>query len=345
MKNLVFRNPGFEAQIDRSIVRCVTGTATGFVDENATTHWPTGFWNGASYEVIVGAAKGRSGTISTSTAPSGGSGTQFLFVDTGVPPAAGDYILLRKTESGGVTAGWVPSVTNGGAIVEETSDLAGDTPGHQAVRMTAIGTGQSARMTAVFDASVAGPFVQLNGSFRLSFKAKGAGGNNQLAVFLGRGSPANLAFINRNVSLSGAWDTYTLDFAATENGSSRGPVQLIFTVLNPSAALLDDVSLLPLTGDPANPTVFRDPVVNALKSLNPGILRYWVEDLGDSLDNEIAPPFARLRANYSSQNLLHEDLLYGLHEFLELCDVLHAEPWYVVPTTFSTSLSVATSFS
>ena len=336
MKNLVFRNPGFEGLISRSIVRCVSGTSTGFVDENPNAHWATGFWNGASYEVIVGSAKGRAGTVSTSTAPSGGSGTQFQFADSGVAPTAGDYILLRKIESGGATAGWLPTASGGGAIVEETSDLAADTQGHQAVRLTANGSGQSARIQAVFDASVAGPFVQLNGSFRLSFKAKGAGGNNALAVFLGRGAPANLVFINQTISLTSGWNTYNVDFAATESGTSRGTVQLNFNAVNPSAVLLDDVTILQLNGDPANTTAFRDPVVNALKLFNPGMLRYWVEDLGDSLDNEIAPPLARRRANYSSRILLREDIMYGLHEFLELCDLLHAEPWYIVPTTFTT---------
>jgi hypothetical protein len=335
MKNLVFRNPGFEGQIYRSIVRCVTGTPAGFVDENPSAHWPFGFWNGASFEVIVGSAKGRSGTISTSTAPSGGSGTQFQFTSAGTAPAAGDYILLRKSETGGATAGWQPAITGGGTVTDETSDLAADTPGRQAVRMTALSSGQTSRIQAFFDTSVAGPFIQLNGTFRLSFKAKGAGGSNRLGVFLGRGTPANLVFINQNVNLTNSWSTYDIDFAATENGTSRGGCQLVFSALNPSAVLLDDVSLLPLNGDPANPTAFRDPVVYALKHFNPGILRYWVEDLGDSLDNEIAPPFARQRANYSSRFLVHEDLLYGLHEFLELCEVLQAEPWYIVPTTFS----------
>lgn len=337
MKNLVFRNPGFEGQIYRSIVRCVTGTATGFVDENPTTHWPTGFWNGASFEVIVGGAKGRTGTISTSTAPSGGSGTQFQFADSGVAPAAGDYILLRKSEPGGATAGWQPSVTGGGTVTDETSDLAPDTQGSQAVRLTALSGGQTARIQAFFDGSVAGPFIQLNGTFRLSFKAKGAGGTRSLGVFAGRGAPANEVFVNQNISLTAAWSTYTIDFAATESGSSRGSCQLSFTAVNPSAVLLDDVSIVQLNGDPANPTAFRDPVVGALKQFNPGILRYWVEDLGDSLDNEIAAPFARQRANYSSRFLVHEDLLYGLYEFLELCDLVGAEPWYVVPTTFSGS--------
>jgi hypothetical protein len=335
MKNLVFRNPGFEGQIYRSIVRCVIGTATGFVDENPAAHWPSGFWNGASFEVIVGGAKGRTGTISTSTAPSGGSGTQFQFADSGAVPAAGDYILLRKSESGGATAGWQPMTTGGGTVTDETADLAPGTQGHQAVRLTSLAGGQTARISAFFDTSVAGPFIQLNGTFRLSFKAKGAGGNNSLGVFLGRGAPASLVFVNQTVSLTGGWNTYTFDFAATEGGTSRGSCQLTFTAINSSTVLLDDVSVLQLNGDSANPTAFRDPVVQALKQFNPGILRYWVEDLGDSLDNEIAPPFARQRANYSSRILVHQDLLYGLHEFLELCDLLHAEPWYIVPTTFS----------
>ncbi|MGH9421950.1 MAG: hypothetical protein ACRD3J_18380, partial [Thermoanaerobaculia bacterium] len=188
---------------------------------------------------------------------------------------------------------------------------------------------------ATFDSSVAGPFVQLNGSFRLSFNAKGAGGNNGLAVFLARGAPANLVFVNQTMSLTSAWNTHTFDFAATESGISRGTVQLVFTAVNPSAVIFDDVSVTQLNGDPTNTTAFRDPVVNALKTFNPGILRYWVEDLGDSLDNEIAPPLARMRANYSSRILLREDIMYGLHEFLELCDLIHAEPWFVVPTTFT----------
>jgi hypothetical protein len=332
MKNLIFRNPGFEGQISQSIVRCVSGTATGCIDENANAHWPTGFWNGASYEVIVGVAKGRAGTVSTSTAPSGGNGTQYQFADSGVAPANGDYILLRKSASGGSTSGWLPN----GSVTDETLDLAPDTPGHQAVRLTATGVGQTANIAAVFDAGAGGPFIQLNGMFRISFKAKGVGGGNNLNVFVGRGGTANVVYVNQNLALSGSWSTYNIDFSASESGTSVGPVTLRFTATNPSAALLDDVSLVQTNGDITNTTAFRDPVVNALKSFNPGILRYWVEDLGDSLDNEIAPPFARARSDYSSQNINREDAMYGLHEFLELCELLRAEPWYIVPTTFTT---------
>jgi hypothetical protein len=339
-KNLVLRNPGFEGQISQSIVHVASGTPTGFVDTYSTSHWPGGFWNGASFEVILGMAKGRTGTISTSTAPVGTTGTSYQFTDSGTAPAVGDYILLRKSALGGAAYGWQSVPGGGGTITDETADLALDTPGRQAIRLTATGAGDSARINANFDSSVAGPFIQLNGNFRLSFKAKGLAVGNNLAIFLGRGPPANVVFSSQTVPITGVWNTYNIDFTAADNGV-QGTVTLGFTAVNPSIVLLDDVSLVQTNGDTTNTTAFRDPMVNALKSFNPSILRYWVEDLGDSLDNEIAAPFARQRECYSSQmidptGIGHEDLMYGLHEFLELCDLLQAEPWWIVPTTFTT---------
>ena len=58
-KNLVFRNPGFEGGIYHSTVRCTSGTAVNCVDDNALSAWPSGFWNGARFEVFSGSARGR----------------------------------------------------------------------------------------------------------------------------------------------------------------------------------------------------------------------------------------------------------------------------------------------
>ena len=339
-KNLIFRNPGFEGQVSQSIVHVASGTATGFVDDFATANWPAGFWNGASFEVIIGATKGRTGTIATMTAPSNPAGATYQFTDSGVAPAVGDYILLRKTALGGATYGWQAQTTNGGTVAGETTDLAPDTPGLQAVRLTATAAGATSHLATAFDTSTAGPFIQLIGHFRLSFKAKGVANGSVLGVALTRGSPANVVFLNTTVPLSGVWNDYNLDFTGADSGV-QGSIVLAFTAVNPSDIELDDVSLLQTDGDPTNTTAFRDSVVNALELYHPGILRHWVEDLGDSLDNEIAPPFARQRESYSSQRIDpdgtgHEDLMYGLHEFLELCDLVHAEPWWIVPSTFTT---------
>ncbi len=220
MKQLVFSNPGFEGQLYRSIVRCVSGTATSFVDENPYAAWPTGFWNGATYEVIWGTAKGRTGTIATSTAPSGGNGTSYQFADSGTAPAAGDYLILRKTQTSGATTGWLLYTSGGGTVTDETSDLPPDTLGRQAVRMTSTGSGQFATLFAVFDGSVSGSFIQLNGNYRVGFKAKGVGGANSLNVSLRRQSPANSTFINQNVALSG-YGSYGPQTAAVLGGQAR----------------------------------------------------------------------------------------------------------------------------
>src|SRR5713226_4256697 len=66
MKQLLFQNPGFEGQVYRSIIRCASGTANSCLSDNPFAAWPTDFWAGASYEVIWGASKGRTGVVANS---------------------------------------------------------------------------------------------------------------------------------------------------------------------------------------------------------------------------------------------------------------------------------------
>src|SRR5437879_66103 len=63
LKNLVWHNAGFEGLQYQTVIRCESGTPTGCRDDNPSTQWPTGFMDGASYEFILGAAKGRIGTV------------------------------------------------------------------------------------------------------------------------------------------------------------------------------------------------------------------------------------------------------------------------------------------
>jgi len=332
MKNLVFRNAGFEGLLYQSVVRCVSGTSTGCVDENPDAVWPDGFWNGASYEVIWGGGSGRAGAILTSTAPSGGNGTAYQFNDSGIAPT-GAYMILRKTEAGSADAGWYPTISGGGTYSTETQDLHPGTDGAQAIRLDARGAGQSVQISSIFDNITGVSLLQLDGNYRLTFRARGAGGSNRLNVLVSRQAPANTTFLNQTITLPEAWNDYELSFNASENGTAIGPLQLRFGTVNQSAVLLDDVSLVQTGGDPSNTTVFRDPVINALRALRPGLLRNWSWQLGDSLDNQIASPFARLRSGFSSRATTEYDLKYSLHEFLELCELIGTEPWYVLPIT------------
>ena len=96
---------------------------------------------------------------------------------------------------------------------------------------------------------------------------------------------------------------------------------------------LDDVALY--STDHTNPTVFTDTYVDRLKELSPGILRNWSNQFGSTLDVQLAEPWARQTQGYRPHNRIPGSYSYSLHEFLELCQEIGAEPWYVIPPTFS----------
>ncbi|MCC6972239.1 MAG: hypothetical protein IT434_18655, partial [Phycisphaerales bacterium] len=69
MKELLFRNPGFEGLLYQSIVRIGPATATNAVEDLPFTQWPSGFWDGAASEFVWGSASGRAGVVTHSLAP------------------------------------------------------------------------------------------------------------------------------------------------------------------------------------------------------------------------------------------------------------------------------------
>ncbi|MEO8659888.1 MAG: fibronectin type III domain-containing protein [Bryobacteraceae bacterium] len=339
LKNLTFRNPGFEGETFNVIIRCGKGSATTCQDENEYSSWPAAFFNGASFEFIYGSAKGRTGTVTTSAAPdptTSGSGVILNLSNSGTAVSNGDYVVVKQTIPGNAQAGWWTSVAGGATLATELADLPPGTNGKQALKVNASGTSTTASVSSYFDSLTGYTFVQLQGAFRASFKAKGLGGANTLTVSVSRvGATSTTTYGTQTFPLTGAWQTYNMDFTASEKGAI-GTVQLSFSTQNTSL-LLDDATLLQTDGLTSNTTAFRDPVVSALQALSPGIIRYMGSGtaIGASLDNLIAPPFGRVRAGYSAWANLEEDVPYGLHEFLELCDTVDAEPWFVVPVSFS----------
>ncbi len=334
-QNMLMQNPGFEGQVWNSTIRCASGTAYSCLDENQWSGWPVGFWSGATFEVFYGSAAGRTGVVNYSTAAANGQGAALYFGAAGVAPAAGDYIIVRKTIPGGATGGWWPSTSGSGYIGDNFYDLPPGTLGKQTVSLTAPGAYDTASIAGYLDSVPGKTFLQLNGTYQLQFKAKGTGGSNQIKLQVARTSVAT--YVSQNISLTGGWNTYTVNFSATENGSAIGTIGVSFTTVGADSFYLDDVSFTKTNGDPTNTTVFRDPVVNALRTLQPGVLRYWGGQLGDTLDNLLTPQFGRQRSGYLAWYSQSDTVDYGLHDFLQLCQTVGAEPWFVVPTTFSTT--------
>jgi alpha-L-arabinofuranosidase len=333
MKSLVFRNPGFEGEIYQSTIRCAAGSQETCVDDDAWSGWPSGFWDGATFEFFYGAAQGRKGKVSAYEGRHESTGGTFMFSSNGTAPATGDYMIVRKTVPGNATAGWWPTTSGNGAITTNMSDLPPGTTGLQTAAVTAPASSDSATVAAYFDRNSGRSFLLLNGTFQLSFKAKGTAGSNSIAISLQRIGLAT--YLNQTVALTNAWATYNFTFTAAESGSTLNAVALSLGTVGQDSFLIDDVSLSQTNSSPSNPTAFRDPVVATLQTLNPGGLRFWAGQLGDTLDNLIADPFGRQRAGYSAWYTSQDDISYGLHEFLQLCETIGAEPWFVVPTTFS----------
>ena len=255
---------------------------------------------------------------------------------------AGDFLLVRLEKPGGAEAGWWKDLKGGATLATESKDLAPNTPGHQALRIEAAAPGQSATVSSFFDSYAGRSFVQLRGRYTLHFRARGVAGKPAVKVEVKRLDTVHglHSFLSKDVVLSPTWQDYTFAFDAQENGTALGTIGLSFA-FEGSAALLDDVAL-EAAAAPSNPTAFRNEVVDTLRALHPGVLRYMDNgtNFGSSLDNMLAVPFARQRSGASEQEILHEDIPLGLHEFLTLCAAIGAEPWYSMPPGTSSEEAV-----
>ncbi len=337
MRNLIFRNPGFEGETWQSFLHCVQATDGTCTDENVYSAWPADFLDGARFEVISGAAQGASGLVRTSSAAGGGKGITLTFASPTGGLADGDFLLVEMEKPGDAAAGWWTSTSGGATIATEFHDLAPGSPGKQSLRLSAAGAGQYASVSSYFDSSEGRSFLQLRGPFRLRFRARGVTENAHLSVAVARFDKihGSHTFLSKDASLGSVWSDYKFEFSANEDGSAVGTLALTFAVSG-SGALLDDVELTPVSTS-ANVTAFRDPVVEALEELRPGIVRFMDNgtSFGSTLDDLLAPPFARRRGGWHQTSARAEDIPIGLHEALVLAQTVHAEPWYTLPATLS----------
>jgi len=335
LRDLTFRNPGFEGEIWQTVLQCKFVKGDSCADSDEWSWWPADFAKGGTFEFFYGAAKGQTGTVSANTvaASAAHQGIWVSFGKLAVHPQVGDFYILRMKHPGNAAAGWGTDLKGGATVTTESSDISPHSPGKQALRINASGLHQSASVIGGFDTWENRSFVQLKGSYTLSFRAKGIGGANQLAVSVTRLSRryGNVSYLSRQIPLSSDWQDFNFPFTGKEDGSFIGPIHVAFNV-NSAVALLDDASLTEAAA-PDNPTAFRNAVVDRLRELQPGILRYMDNgtSFGSTIDNLLAPPFARERAGYSEGNKEQDDIPIGLHEFLVLCKAIKADPWFVLP--------------
>jgi hypothetical protein len=333
LKNLVWRNPGFEGLAYRTILGCGVVTANTCQDNNQGSPQPAGFWAKGTYEVMSGKQIGVTGTVVKSTAANNaviGAGQTITF-DKNLDLDSGDVISVKNYFPGGGDQGWWAGASGGGSYSTETTDLSPETPGKQALLMNANGPGQSVSAIQYFDTWTGLSFIQLNGAFEITFRAKGVGGNNQLQVEANRLDGE--FYVSQRITLTDAWRDYKLTFTANENGTAVGTIQLSFSAAGGNVEL-DDVSLDQTNSSTSNPTAFRDDVVSALQELHPGTIRMMASEaaLGSDVLNQLQVPYARYREGFNVFATTAPDVAYGIHEFLQLCQTVGADPWITIPT-------------
>ncbi len=334
LKNLVFRNPGFEGLEYRSILHCQNARGHACEDSNSGATWTGDFWSGADFRFLSGKNQGKTGKLAGFDVHP----TRLLFpADT--YPGTGDYVLLVKAFPGDPTAGWWPTVQGGAAFSPEFHDLSPHSAGKQALKVAAEQPGASARLNSYFDSYADGhpneaprSFLRLHGRYELRFRAKCLSGTPQISVQVDRSG--SKPFLQKAFTLSKAWQDYTVPFDAEDDAANTHALELQFGITG-STLLLDDVSLTAASDESGNPTAFRGPVVRALQEFHPGVLRLMASNaqLGSSVANLLAPIDARVRSGYSVWNQRQEDVPIGIPEFLQLCAVLGAEPWITLPTS------------
>ena len=310
LKSLNYANGGYMPGIYAATTyQCSSGGT------NTTTSWynnitnpagyPANFWVGATF-LAIDAATGTSygsGTITASTANTGASGITFTLsppLSSVCSPSQNDVLIVRLTDQNTllppshVAAGICPGATWN---TTDTSPASSNT--QQSLQMP-NGCSASFAIDAVLRdatnpnstrAAQSVPWINLNGSYTATFKAKCLVNGCIISYSLARVG-GSIYIDGTTVSPSSSptpkvgWTTYTRNFTSSETGSQGSSLEYVINCSG--TCLLQDADVLEGSTLPGNTTVFRDAVVFELEKIHPGSLRYmdgtqWCSDVTDEI--------------------------------------------------------------
>ncbi|MBZ0137698.1 MAG: hypothetical protein K8I27_15135 [Planctomycetes bacterium] len=335
-------NPGFEGGVFGTVWLADTSSTNNLYvprDWNTTSgSQAAGFWDGTEYEIVYGPAAGTNGTVSAFT-HNGGNYNFNLGSNGNVGMNDRDVMFTRRTFTGA-------QGMHGGV---GTADTSNPYSGAQSLRLAPGENFDFVQDTSWRDGDQSShKLIVVEGDWRIRLKARAANAGDQVQVRLYRdgGAPYNPTFMNQTFNLTGSWATYTFDQTVapgTDQTPDPWPTStyrpaLIFAVDVPGGNAgniwIDEVELYRVD-DATNPTEFSDRFVQRLIEYDPGVLRWWAGQLGETLDNMTQPWQLRRTVGYKPSSTTPGGWNYGAHDFLELCDHVGSEPWIVMPPTAS----------
>ncbi len=358
MKNII-KNPGFEAGQFGMIFNAQGnngGTRVQAVPDFWRTEWnrddlgigqPAGFWDNAEVRVLTGAQAGKSGTVSTFELTENLYTFQVNVPEIGAGPDQYDAVAVQKMLPG-YFGGRDPR------IIADPAESRPNSSGSQSLRLATQETAEGDFKTSFsyyLDSTdrdgdhSAGKLFKINGEWHFEIWAKGATDGDFFDVYFKRQClEGGGNFFYQRFNVTTEWQLLTHDFMVEQGIDGRGPDTcgngeegiLEFHIRVPfgnSDIWVDDVYLG--KANPTNPTAFSDKFVGVLKEYNPGIVRNWGDQLGSTLENELADSYARRSVGHAPERRETRNYHFGLHEFFELAAELEAEPWYVIPPTFT----------
>jgi hypothetical protein len=355
LKNLV-QNPGFESGEYNQLIPVAAAKGDAFQEAFWNAAWnsprdgkPLGFWDGGTFEVMSGPSAGHTGTISRFVHEEDfrlrvEDLRHTFYVDPPFPKSVGESDIIRVHKDL-PAAGYYDAKFTDDRRYTFVADARPDSPGKQSMEVH----GRPAAQTwwPVWDYFMdsygrdsdraAGKMILFEGAYRIAFWAKADKPGTKFRVRLQRSSGEQ--FLEKSVSLTTDWNYYE-HVAAIPAGAdaypteSTQPAVLTFNIDTGDAVVRIDDLFFGKEGY-TNPTAFADEVVAKLKEYRPGVLRFWGNQLGAGLMTQVLEPYARGTHGHQPKLAYGGTYSYSLHEFLELCKEVGAEPWYVMPPTFS----------
>lgn len=323
----LLQNPGFEGMIDRALVIVSDSGPRGFFDDETWLARRDAFWAGASYEIRTGRQAGEGGRILDSRR-AGPRGLPLYVPRRGDPlPDPGDVVALTLDGHDGPLAKWkVPD-----EALNLVSTRRGSRPRGKGARFLFLRSegSNAGRVISYMDAigDRAGKLLPIEGAWRVSLWARSETPGARLVVRFGR--VGQVPLLQQELAPGRDWERLETIFDARDAGPP-GTLEFSIEVRGPGAEIeVDDVELR----SEADDGPFREPVLAALRALQPGYLRDWQGQLGDTVENRLASEYARRPTRYRPGGPEQSHYGYSIPEFLDLCERVGARPWLVLPTT------------
>ncbi len=318
-------------------------TTTSWYTDASDGTYPANFWIGASYQALNGATGAvlGSGTITASTANTS-TGIAFTL---GTPLSAActtnqDVMIVRfRNPASNLT---VPSDTYFISGCANAAWNAADKSPTSSNTMRSMELPSGCNLNFYLDQTIANAtnttnqaainYINLNGSYTLTFKAKCLTAGCQLTFSLDRlgGTtfmPSTTVSPTYSATNGAGWTTYSYPFSASETGAQNATISYTFSTTS-GTVLLQDADVIEGSTLAVNTTVFRDAVVRQLQALHPGSLRYmegalWCSDVAD----QIAAVGNRRECDVNNWLKVSFSEPLGYNDVLQLANLIGSDAW------------------